>query len=152
MVGTNCLTVVKLPGIVLSGATVSLADRIAAGQYDWCNDDITAERFPLKLQAGPRSLLLVHFDKVMTIAKVEQWAAQNGYELALIDDLLAVGSHPEYRELQRKYPIVALGSSAVVSGSRYVPYLGRFSTYRYLYLGWCVNDWSGRCRFLVRKV
>jgi hypothetical protein len=130
----------------------SFAEHIAYGTYDWVNNDITKKRFPLTLPAGPRQLVLVHFNKVMTSQKVEAWAKDNGYEVALIDDLLAVGSHSEYKELQRQFPIVALGSSAVLDGDRHVSCLCRVDSERYLFLIYDGDDWFARCRFLLRKV
>lgn len=142
----------ELKGIILPGKDCSLTSRIKDGGYDWKNDDITEKRFPLTLAAGPRPLVLAHFNKVMTSPQVEEWATENGYEVALIDDLLAVGSHSEYKELQRQFPIIALGSSTVFDGERYVPGLGRNDSKRDLDLGWYGNEWHGYCRFLlVRK-
>lgn len=142
----------ELTGIVLPELSVTYGDRIAAGGYDWKDDVITEKRFPLTLPAGPRNLVLVHFNKVMTSQKVEVWAADNGYEVALFDDLLAVGSHPEYKELQRQFPIIQLGSSAEVRGGRRVPSLSRGGAGRSLCLDWYGFDWFEDCRFLlVRK-
>jgi len=146
--------VTELPGITLPDQSVTYGDRIAAGGYDWEDDDITEQRFLLTLPAGPRNLVLAHFNKVMNTQEVEQWGKENGYELALFDDLLAVGSHPEYKKLQRQFPIIQLGSSAEVSGSRCVPCLDESDAERRLCLSWCNDtDWNDDCRFLlVRKV
>lgn len=143
----------ELLGIALPELSVTYGDRIAAGGYDWKDSGITEKRFPLTLPAGPRDLVLVHFNKVMSTQKVEQWAKENGYEVAFFDDLLAVGSHPDYKELQRQFPIIQLGSSAEVDGHRRVPFLSRHDAERNLYLRWYDGlDWNGRCRFLlVRK-
>ena len=109
--------------------------------------------FPLTLPAGPRDLVLVHFKERVTNERVVQWADENDYEVALIDDLLAVGSHPKYRELQHKFYIIQLGSSAVVDGrGRHVACLYGCNTERSLYLDWYDDDWHDNCRFLlVRK-
>ncbi len=144
--------ITELIGVVLPEQLRTLDKRIVDGKYDWFNDDITAERFPLTLPAGSRELALVHFNKEMTSEKVEKWAMENGYELALIDDLLAVGSHSEYKELQRQFPIVALGSSAVILGFRHVPSLRRRDSDRGLRLFYWDRVWDAPCRFLVRKV
>lgn len=142
----------ELTSVVIPDQSVTFDDRIAKGDYNWKNDDLTEKRFPLTLSAGPRNLFLAHFDKTMTSEKVEAWAKENGYEVALIDDLLAVGSHSEYKELQRQFPILALGSSTVIDDERHVPDLSRVGSERYLRLYWYVDDWSGLCRFLLRKV
>ncbi len=147
-------SLLELTGVVLPEQSVTYGDRIAAGGYDWKDDDITEKQFPLTLPAGPRPLVLAHFDKVRARQQVEEWSTENGYEFALFDDLLAVGSHPEYKELQRQFPIIQLGSSAVIHGYRRVPYLGRGVAERDLDLLWYdVLDWVRGCRFLlVRKV
>jgi hypothetical protein len=144
--------IMELKGIVLPEQSVTYGDRIAAAGYDWKDDAITEKLFPLTLPAGPRNLVLVHFNKVMRTKTVEAWVKENGYELALFDDLLAVGSHSEYKELQRQFPIIQLGSSTEVGGRRSVPGLFRDGSRRGLSIGWCGDGWTGRCRFLlVRK-
>jgi len=59
-------------------------------------------------------------------------------------------AHPE---LQKQFPIIALGSVwRDSSGSRQVPYLGVGAYDRKLYLDDFGLDWAARCRFLgVRK-
>ncbi len=145
-------SIVKLAGVVVPELSVSLAARIAAGGYDWHDDAITQKRFPLTLPAPSRNLVLVHFDEVITSKGAEAWASENGFELGLIDDLLAIGSHPKHRELQRQFPIIALGSSAVIHGHRRVPFLDGLDAGRYLRLIWCESGWRGRYRFLMRNV
>ena len=144
--------VIELVGVVLPEQSRTLGDRIADGAYDWFNNDITEKRFPLTLSAGPRELATVWFKRNVKIEYVEQWAAANGYEVALIDDLLAVGSHSEYKELQLQFPIIALGSSSVVGGHVLVPYLCWDGSRRLLFLNYRGIEWRDDCRFLLRKV
>lgn len=148
MVGTNNVSVVELNGTVLFDLAAAWADRIVARKY---GDAIKAGDVPLTVPPSPRSLVLVHFDDVMTSEAVEAWAKENGYEPAFIEDVLAVGSCPEYWELQRQFPIVTLGSSAVILGKRLVPYLRGNGSVRNLYLYWCEDVWDARFRFLLRK-
>jgi hypothetical protein len=147
--------IMELTGVVLPELSVTYGDRINAGGYDLKDKAIKQKRFPLTLPAGLRNLVLVHFNKVMTNQEVAVWAKENGYEFALFDDLLAVGSHPEYKDLQRQFPIIQLGSSARVYGSQCMPCLWcRHGTKRDLYLSWFLGSlgWAVRCRFLlVRK-
>lgn len=72
-------------------------------------------------------------------------------ELAKTEDLLAVGAHPKHKELQREFPIICLGSSAVLPGERRVPYLGGgWDVKRKLSLLYCDDSrWSDYCRFLL---
>jgi hypothetical protein len=145
-------TITELSGVTLAGSQVGLEDQKAAGNYDWVNSDITVERFPLTLPAGPQDLALAHFDVDVSSEQVEAWAVAHGYEPALIDDLLAVGAHGEYRELQRQFPIVALKSSAVIRGLRHVPCLYGLDSHRSLRLNFWDYDWRALYRFLFRKV
>jgi hypothetical protein len=142
---------VELAGVVIPESEVTLSQRIDAGQYGWVNDDITEKRFPIMLPAGPRDLAIVCFHEEMSSKQVEEWATENAYELAKLEDLLAVGSHSEHKELQRRFPIVALGYVAVIHEYRRVPYLYSSGTERDLHLYWCDNDWYAKYRFLLRK-
>ncbi len=150
--------ITDLIGVVLPRQSKTLTDRIADGKYDYVNSDITSAFFPLTLPAGPRDIVLARFNKQMSSKEVqrsavERWAKENGYELATIEDLLAVGSHSEYRELQRKFPIIAFGSSAFIRNCERVPYLDRAVSDRRLRLAYCCrSSWPARYRFLLRKV
>lgn len=92
-------TFTQLTGVVLPDKARTLGDRIADGGYDWLYNDITEKRFPLTLPGGLRELATIWFQRNVKSEHVEDWTAKNGYEVALIDDLLAVGSHSEYRKL-----------------------------------------------------
>ena len=98
----------------------SLEQMIAAGHYDWKNDDITAKRFPIKAR-------YFNFDHNISsenaIKKIEAEDAANPWMPAKIEHVLSHGK--TFPEEQRKFPIVALGSVARVSGYRYVPCLHR---------------------------
>jgi hypothetical protein len=74
-----------------------------------------------------------------------------GYRPATLAELLALGeAHPE---LQKEFPIVALGSIwHDADGNRDVPVLSFDGSRRKLFLNWFVNDWYVNFRFLgVRK-
>lgn len=69
-----------------------------------------------------------------------------GFRPALIEDLLALGA--EYPELQKQFPIVALGSVwQDPGGRRRVPYLRWDGGGRDLDLYWFGDDWDERWRF-----
>jgi hypothetical protein len=73
-----------------------------------------------------------------------------GYRPAKIEELLALGEAQP--DLQRQFPIVALGSVWRDSdGSRYVPYLSSSAAERGLSLHCFGRDWSGLYRFLGRR-
>ncbi|HDQ22661.1 MAG TPA: hypothetical protein ENN28_01655 [Candidatus Uhrbacteria bacterium] len=130
---------------------MSLAEMIQAGQYDWFNDNITDKRFELK-GAGQHevNLVLVHLDRVATTKEVHEYLKEQGLEPAKIEHLLAFGT--TYPEVQREFPVVALGSSFVDGhGDRLYPCLAGYGGGRRLNLGLHDDDghWDGSCRFLA---
>lgn len=131
--------------------SLSLEQMIAAGKYDWSNSDITAKRFPLK-GSGKSELepKLFYFGQDMSSEKVIAEMDKEGFRPCTIEELLAIGEqHPE---LQRKFPMVALGSVAELDGDRSVAYLGRNDSKRKLRLHWFGPGWPDIYRFpAVRK-
>jgi len=104
--------ITELPGIVIpEDATIASLRR--AGMYDRLKADaweeINDENFAVTV-TGPRSLSLAEFTESVTTRQVEEVIEKMGYKLALVEDLLAVGAHPEYRNLQLEFFITALGS------------------------------------------
>jgi hypothetical protein len=130
----------------------SLEVMIAAGHYDWKNDDITAKRFPVVGQGIEQfEAKVFHFDRTMSSEAVVEAIKADGWEPAQIEHLLAFLE--KFPEEQRKYPIIALGSVAKVGGDRGVPCLYRGVDERSLGLGWWDGVWDGPSRFLaVRPV
>ena len=135
----------------VKAAASSLKDMIALGHYDWVNQNITEDRFPmpanLVLGAEPK---LFHFNRSISSDSAIKEMDKDGYCLATIWDLLDFGA--KNPEVQRQFPIVALGSVCGVDGDRYVACLDRDDAKRCLDLCWFGGDWRGDCRFLaVRK-
>ncbi|MEK7613242.1 MAG: hypothetical protein AAB449_03820 [Patescibacteria group bacterium] len=130
----------------------SLDQMIAAGNYDWKSDDITAEKFLVVVNGVEQfEARIFHFDSTMPSGVAVEAIKAAGFEPGKIEHLLSFGE--KYPEEQRKYPIIALGSVAEVNGNRYVSYLCRFDARRSLDIRWWGFDWSGRYRFLaVRKL
>lgn len=131
--------------------SLSLEQMIAAGKYDWKNDDITAKRFPLKgngkVELEPK---LFYFGRDMSSDNVIAEMDKEGFRPCTIEELLAIGEqHPE---LQRKFPLVALGSVSEINGDHDVAYLHRDDSGRYTNLDWFDSDWDDFDRFpAVRK-
>jgi hypothetical protein len=122
---------------------------IVNGKYDWRNNGINAKNFPVN-GSGKQSfeLTLVHFDKRMSSEAVLKEFDKMSMKPAKLEELLAFGS--TYKEEQRKYPIVALGSVWRSSGGRRgVPCLSSCSDGRDLNLSWFVNVWHESYRFLA---
>lgn len=132
----------------------SLAEMIRLGKYDWANDDINDKHFPIQ-GAGQHEaeLVLVHFNKDITTKEVLAHLSSNDLKAAEIEHLLVFGTI--YPEIQKEFPVVALGSVWVLGGGfRDCPYLSFVGGGRELGLGWRGDDdqWGGGCRFLaVRK-
>src|SRR3989344_2965298 len=130
---------------------MNLEAMIAAGNYDWKNDDITAKRFPI-VGKGKVEFedTIFHFDRdISSEDAVEEIIAadtKNPWEPGKIENILAYGA--KNPEEQRKFPIVGLGSVGKVYGSSGVPYLSRNDSKRGLNLNWWDNDWNANYRFL----
>ncbi|MFH0857642.1 MAG: hypothetical protein V1848_02745 [Candidatus Magasanikbacteria bacterium] len=133
----------------------TLAQMKYDGHYDWSNPDITPENFPINGTGVVEvPLELVHLNKVVSSNMVLVHLDANGMRAATVEELLAFGA--TYPEIQRKFPVVALGSPNLWPGcSCPLPYLtsGRFE--RELKLNWRwfgILSWYEDCRFLaVRK-
>lgn len=140
----------KKVGEVVETAKNVFTDMIAAGNYDRVNPNITKARFPV-----PENLVLdsetkmFHFNRDISsddaIAEMgKDWRPATFYEL------LDYGiKNPEE---QRRYPIVALGSLAVVGGAPRVACLDGNVSERDLDLRGFALGWGRGSRFLaVRK-
>jgi hypothetical protein len=130
----------------------SLAEMISAGRYDWTNQDITAEHFPTEGKGTVEvELQYVHLNRSATTAQVLAEMEKLGLRPATLPELLAFGAaNPEE---QRKYWIVALGSSWVDGDDRGVPVLSGDDARRSLNLGWDgpQSGWGGDRRFLAAR-
>ena len=139
-----------------------LAQMISAGEYDSVNSDITAEHFPLVKGSAKLAVKvdLLHFncyfnnsDEIIAKLKaVNEWLAEQGagyrYRFARIEELLALGA--ARRDLQRKYPIGALGSIwREADGHRRFASLLRDDRGRDLFLDYLECDFLDVWRFAV---
>ncbi len=130
----------------------SVEEMVVYGNYNWSNPDTTSKNFPLSGTGNVSvSLEFVHLNKSVSTREVSDYLEANGLRAATIEELLVFGM--TYPEIQREFPVVALGSSWVDSRSRRrVPYLVGHGSGRKLYLHWSAYDWDDVCRFLaVRK-
>jgi len=124
-----------------------IEDARKAGVYDWENSDITSNNFPTIRKGKAKIVLhLIHLNREVnsepTIAELDKI----GLRPAETHELLALGAaHPE---LQRQFPIIALGSVwQVRPGYRRVPFLSRHVSKRRLLLSWFDFGWLADCRF-----
>ena len=131
---------------------MSVEDAVKLGRYDWANGDINSRNFPTT-RSGKEEVVaeLVHFNRAIPTEDALRELNRQGYRPAELRELLAFGE--KYPDVQREFPIVALGSVwQDRGGDRGVPYLYGGSSGRDLGLGWVGGDWFGICRFAaVRK-
>lgn len=129
----------------------SLQDAIAAGKYDYANDYITAEHFKLEGEiVVDTELVLYHPDRDIESDDVVKELDQMGLRPATLQELCAFGE--KYPDIQREFPVVALGSVCVGSGGdRRVPSLDFWFALRKLCLLYWDGEWSSFCRFLAAR-
>ncbi len=139
------------PIVLIVDYSQTLEVMIAAGRYDWKNNDITAKRFPIEGKGTVEfEAALFHFDKDISSEDAKKQIEEAGYEVGKIEHVLSFGAN--YPEEQRKFPIIGLGSVGKVIGRRGVPYLCGLDSGRGLSFSWWGSGWRAGCRFLgVRK-
>lgn len=139
------------PMVIIVDYGQTLETMIAAGRYDWKNDNITVERFPIEGKGTVEfEAVLFHFDKDISSEDAKKQIEEAGYEVGKIEHVLSFGAN--YPEEQRKFPIVGLGSVGEVAGNRDVACLDRSDFGRDLDLRWLDGVWDADYRFLgVRK-
>lgn len=127
---------------------MTLKQMIVAGQYDWANKDITAARFPINGGGMVESAAqLIHFNYDISSDGATIELDRMGLRPGRIEELLVFGA--TFPEMQRKFPIVALGSSCEIDGIRYVAFLGGRVSGRDLDLYWWIGGWGRGSRFLA---
>lgn len=135
--------------------TKTIEQAIADGKYDWKDSDITAKNFPISPEMiGKKSDVsakLFHFNRDISSDDVISEMDKSGYRPATLMELLVLGIL--FPELQRQFPIVALGSIWHDGFDyRHVPYLNVFGSRRGLNLCGFDGGWDAHDRFLgVRK-
>ncbi len=88
----------------------SVEDLLSAGQYTWVQHQVSSSNFPsTEAGEGTLSAVLVPFSPQADLGYV-LGTAPAGMRPATLKELLAFGE--TYRDIQRKVPILALGSSA----------------------------------------
>ena len=117
------------------------------GNYEWKNDRSCAE---IDQTPGERIMLVKHFGRNTTSEANIVEMDKLGYRPATHLEAYAFArANPE---LQRQFPIIALGSSALSGGNRYVAVLSGGPVRRILDFHWFGGEWSSDSRFLaVRK-
>lgn len=124
----------------------SIEEARKEGKYDWENSDITSKNFPTTRKGTADIVLHIrHFDREITSEKAIEEMDKLGLRPAETHELLALGAaHPD---LQRQFPIIALGSVWQDRGDYCVPYLNRVDSERDLGLSWFGSGWDASYRF-----
>ncbi len=132
----------------------TLARMIQVGNYGWVNKKIIQENFPNHPADEGREevvIKLLSFNGPISsenaLEKMGKWNLRS----VRIEELLALGA--AYPELQKKSPIICLGSVwQHRDGGRFIPYLSWDAERRNLDLLCFENDWDKCWRFaVVRK-
>ncbi len=141
-----------LSDIVIPGPEVMLGDRLAAGQYDEVDERIIVGSMPLSIPMGQRHLTIVCFQRKVYSRHVEHYAGKRGYNLGLLDDLLAISQHPIHMHLQMLHTIHALGSFVRFNEIRYqIPHISCVKKKRRLGLYWYDLAWPEDAWFVLVK-
>ncbi|OGL66977.1 hypothetical protein A2856_00570 [Candidatus Uhrbacteria bacterium RIFCSPHIGHO2_01_FULL_63_20] len=120
-------------------------------RFDWVSDLYDGREFENHPTPREVTFLVKHFGKTMTSEQAIAWGLENGWLPAIREEVLSfAAANPD---LQRKFWIVALGSSALNNGGgRCVPVLSEGGDMRFLNDDWFYNEWFDDYRFLfVRK-
>lgn len=128
----------------------SIDELVKQGNYDWANDSINDRNFKAD-EMHQTEVFLKHFGQSMSTEAVLKALDADGLRPATMSELLEFGIR--YPELQRQFPIVALGSFwQSPDGNRFVGCLFYCVGQRRLLLRWLDHDWHGNYRFAaVRK-
>lgn len=129
----------------------SLQEAIAAGKYDYVNNYITAEHFKLEGEIVVEAeLVLYPPDRDIESDDVVKELDQMGLRPATLPELCAFGE--KYPDIQREFPVVALGSVCVgPGGGRGVAYLGNWGSEREIDLDYRVGEWVPFYRFAAAR-
>lgn len=123
------------------------------GRFDYKNDDITPEHFPNEVLPSIDALMgaqVVHLGRSASTTDVEEHLKKLHLRPATFFELLLWAIlHPEE---QRKYPIIALGSSWASARGALVAFLCGYAAGRDLDLVCVAGVWNGDCRFLALSI
>ncbi len=142
----------ELEKILSISSSPSLSDRIALGKYDWVDKDITEKNFPIKVEKYHEvEYKLFCFNRSISSHSAIEKMKDEGFKPGNILELLKLGEIQS--NLQREFPIVALGSTWQDGGGGRVPVLNCDDAMRELALYWFEDGWHSNYRFLgVRQV
>ena len=129
----------------------SLQAMIAAGHYDWWDKDILRAGFTVEGTGQVEvELGLYHANRFISSGGLISEIGPKDLRPANHAECLAFGA--KYPDIQRQFPIIALGSVGQLLGHRRVVDLHRLGAERRLDLRWDDGGvWGDDCRFLVAR-
>ena len=141
-------------GEVIIPPDATLDYLIRLGQYHGQQRHITLIRKNLTINCrGVRKLSLLHFmDPLRTAEVYRALSAIGDKDLALVEDLLALGADPQLKMKVKEAAIYALGSTLLLDQQRRVPCLGNNCDPNWLDLTYYERNWpAGSCFLLVES-
>ena len=125
----------------------TLEEMIQDGKYDWVGDDITSDHFPIQGSGKEeKEITLFSFKRSISSDDAIAEMEKTGYRPADPPEILALGA--KHSELQKQFPIVALGSPwRTPRGVRFVLALSWDGLERSLALHLFESDWPENYRF-----
>jgi len=129
---------------ILVNYNKSLQEMVKAGEYAWVDSNIASDNFPIQGKGRQKKeVVFFRFRRKITSENVIAEMDSAGYRPASIEVLLAIGA--SYPELQKQFPIIALGSRWWSPGGYLqVPFLYCWdSGERYLGLCWWLDKYLG---------
>ena len=129
--------------------SLALAKMVKLGHYDYVDELITSENFPVEIERFKTSgLIRVHFESTVSTDEIFSYLLHNNLRPAIMEELLAYGAGYPNRQLE--HPIFALGTVRKNSKNvSFVPALDSLDAQRGLYLTPLQGEWTERCYFLV---
>ena len=141
----------RLTLLVEVDGTKTIKQLIADGKYDWKNSDVNQKNYPIaNTTKRTTEIELFHFNRTTSSDEAKKEMDKAGFRPATIKELLTLGSSNP--ELQRQFPIIALGSVCRLGFVRFVACLRVGGSGRELDLDYLASDWGDYYRFAaVRK-
>jgi len=128
---------------------INVTKAISLGCYKWVNRIVKFKNIQNE-QKGEAVIVveLIHFNRVISTKEALYQINKARYRPAEFYELLAFGE--KYPDVQRQFPIVALGSICQnQDGGYYVPVLDGSDSDRFLDMEWIERNWSKNHRFIV---
>jgi hypothetical protein len=125
-------------------------EAVRAGKYDWSNDDVNSQNFPMRPGCGHSKIEIIDFGREISSEDALIEAAKLGLERPDYEDALFFGE--QFPEKQREHPIVFLHEPWQDSGRGLsVLVLDGDSSRRGLYLHLFGGSWGRDCVFAFAR-